>query len=97
MSEVEHNDRFIIQTGEMTFHASNKSIAGVAIEGSGFWFLGYYIQRRIIPKLDDDFEPTNETYEKWELRCCNESWYYRTIYEAEMKAIDLYRINGGLS
>ncbi len=83
-------DKVMITTGEMVFTESNQSILGKIVEGTEEQFLGLFIRKRRMPKLDDNFQPTNEYYGKWEIVRGNQSWFLTTKIEAYVMAMELW-------
>jgi len=75
--------------GKLIFTSTKESISGKVVEGSESIFLGYTIRQRVLPKLDDNFQPTRETYKLWEAQWGNQSWFADTLFGIQMRIIEL--------
>ena len=85
MNDKEH---IRIIPGKMIFTQSTKSMSGHAIPGTERVVGEYIIQKRALPKIGKNFEILEEEYERWEVILGNQSWYYKTLAEAELAALE---------
>lgn len=66
----------------LVFTETSESILGRVIEESQRSINGKTVYKRSLPKLGDDFLPTGERYEMWEVREGNMSTFFNTLEEA---------------
>jgi len=71
------------------FISTKESILGKVIEGTESTFLGYSIRQRLLPRLDSRFQPTKETYTRWEAQWGDQSWFTDTLYGIQMRVLEL--------
>ena len=80
--------------GKMFFTKTHVSIGGEAIPDSEVYFLGILMRRRRLPRIGEDFIPTGDYYERWEVIRGNQSWFFATKIEAELNIIEGSRSKG---
>lgn len=85
---VNDDNRVKIIPGKMFFTETSEPIGGYVIEGTESVFLDFIIRRRSLPKLGDNFKPTGERYELWEVCRSNKSLFSKNEFEAYLKAVD---------
>jgi hypothetical protein len=74
--------------GKLFFGESNRSIMGKVIKDSEYAFIGFYIRKRLIPVLDDNFNPTDKDYERWEVCLGRQSWFFKTEPDAQIFCVN---------
>ena len=83
-----NNKEYIrIIPSELIFTESTKSIRGHASPDTERVIGEYIIQKRALHKIGEKFEILEEEYERWEVILGNQSWYYKTLAEAELAAL----------
>lgn len=81
--------RIQVFPGKLIFTETKESISGKVVDGSESTFLGYQIRQRILPRLDDDFQPTGETYRLWEACWGDQSWFAPTLFDIQLRILEL--------